>query len=151
MDSDYIAIDSETISDDISEGCTIVGSSNIDMGSWEYRIDDPNTPNEHIHITDHHNNEKYNQYRYSGNPKHKNDKGNKTGPSRRLKEKIKEKIGWDWDANGDKRSNLKKGNLKKGNLKKFSYNSVYSSSIDAVTFMTTLCYYAGRYFSLLFI
>ena len=93
-------IDTESmISDDSSlEVCGLV----VSLGKgWYYRIDNINTPNEHMHVYNKNKRDGWYAQNKDGSPHDKNKNGPGNSPPNSVKKKLKEVADWDWDEKAE--------------------------------------------------
>ena len=96
--------------------------SGIELGDgWYYRIDNKNKPSEHMHVFKKRGREDYAQNK-NGSLHDKSKNGPGDGPPSKVKKKLKEKTGWDWDekkrANDEENGDDKKSNTNNSALEK---------------------------------
>jgi hypothetical protein len=111
-DGDRPAFDSAQDEQDYHEYMLSIKYGEVDLGpGYNGRVDPPHVPDDQDHVHINKGNKEVANQNADGTPHHKNK--NKEVPTNKVKKKLKEKSGWDWDGNAAKQS-IAKGVLVTG-------------------------------------
>nr|WP_242871678.1 RHS repeat-associated core domain-containing protein [Acetanaerobacterium elongatum] len=97
----FFGIDDKQVDAITSAAPAIIGTSIPLSKGYSVRIDQPRVKNDQKHIHVEKNKSEVANQNEDGTPHHKN-KNKKGEPPNSIKKEIKEKTGWDWDANVNK-------------------------------------------------